>query len=140
MRTLAAPSEGDVAWTRIPPQFAQQHHDVARRHEHALLDVFAVEHLDSRRDVVQPLVGAGCRYCHLFLGGRGGLQLDDGFVNLGLIRGKRRGPRGFPVCREQRSSRFARSRRPAAESDLGPGNRPVLATHLDANLSLTGFG
>jgi hypothetical protein len=43
-----------------------------RRHEHALLDVFAVEYLDSRWDVVQPLVGAGCRFCRLFLGGRGG--------------------------------------------------------------------
>ena len=45
----------------------QHHDDVAGRHEHLLFDLFALEHLDAHRLILQPLVGAGGRHGDLFL-------------------------------------------------------------------------
>jgi hypothetical protein len=47
----------------------QHHHDVAGRHQHLLFDLFAVQHLDARRLIVDAAAGAG--------GGD-----DDGFFDL----------------------------------------------------------
>jgi hypothetical protein len=57
--------------------FVEQHHDIARRHEHVLFDLFPPEHLHAHRHVLDPLVGT----C-----GRDRDLLFDGWRHLGFWR------------------------------------------------------
>ena len=127
-----------------PAHFVEHHDDVAGRHEHLLLDLFTLEHLDAQGRILDARIRAGSVHRDLFFDLFLRLQLDTDEPCLGLVDINRRVGREEAVLRDrdlERAKRDGRGGDPVlsrlhglpVELNGSSRHRRVLSGDLDAN-------